>query len=97
MLPFEVFNEQSLANIFSFSAVASKFRITIDTELDPSTNVHLHDNTKIIFKQCGAGLYYFDTINEAFAEDETTDYTFLNTVYSNKSCFHRREIKGADK
>ena len=33
---------------------------------------------------------------EAFAEDETTDYKFLNTVDSNKSCFHRREIKGAD-
>ena len=74
----------------------SKLRITINTELDPFTNVHLHDGTRIILKQCGAGLYYFDTKNEAFAEDQTTDYTLLNTVDSNKSCLHRREIKGAD-
>ena len=76
--------------------MASKFSITIDTELDPIINLHLHDGTRIIFKKCGAGLYYFDTKNEAFAEDQTTDYIFLNTVDSNKSCFHRREIKGTD-
>ena len=64
LLPFEFFfNEQSLANILSFAAVASKFRITIDTEFDPFINVHLHDGTSIIFKQCRAGLYYFDTTN----------------------------------
>ena len=85
-----IFNEQSLANILSFAAVASKFRITINTELDPFVNLNLHDGTRIIFRECGAGLYYFDTTNEAFAEDQTTDYTFLNTVDSNKSCFHRQ-------
>ena len=91
MLPFEDFlNEQSLANILSFATVASKFRITNETELDPLINAHLHDGTRIIFKQCRARLYYFDTTNEAFAEDQTTYYTFLNTVDSNKSCFHRR-------
>ena len=76
--------------------MASKFSITIDTELDTFTNLHLHNGTRIIFKQCGEGLYYFDTNNEAFAEDQTTDYTFLYTVDSNKSCFHIREIKGED-
>ena len=51
MLPFEVFlNEQSLAKILSFAAVAPKFRINIDTELDPYINVHLHGDTRIIFK-----------------------------------------------
>ena len=91
MLPFKVFlNKQSLANLLYFAAVLSKFRITIDTELDPFINVHLHNGTRIIFNQCGAGLYYFDTIDEAFAEDQTTDYTFLNTVDSNKSFFHRQ-------
>ena len=76
--------------------MASKFRITIDTELDPFINVHLHNGTRIIFKQFGTGLYYFDTSNEAFSEDQTTDYTFLNTVDINKSCFHRQETKGAE-
>ena len=79
------FNEKPLTNILSFAAVASKFRITIDTELDPSINVHPHDGILIIFKQYGGGLYLFDTENEAFYEDRTTDYTSLNTVESNKS------------
>ena len=77
--------------------MASKFRITIATELDPFINVHLHYGTRIIFKQCGEGLYYFDTINEAFAEYQTTDYKFVNTVDINKSFYHRQEIKGAGK
>ena len=61
----------------------SKLRITIDTELDQLINVHLHDVTRIISKQCGAGLYYFGITNDAFSEDQTTYYTFLNTVDSN--------------
>ena len=87
------FIEQSLAETLSFAAVASKFRITIDTELDPFINVHLHNSTRVIFKQCGAVLYYFDTTNEDFEEDQTTNYTFLNTVDSNKSCFHINKSK----
>ena len=59
--------------------MASKFRITINTKLEPYINVHLNDGTRKIFKKYGAGLYYFDTTNEAFALDQTTDYTFLNT------------------
>ena len=91
MLTFEFFlNEQSLAKIISFTAVASKFRITIDTELDPFINVQLHNDTRIIFKKYGAGIYYFDTTNEAFAEYQNTEYTFLSTVDSNKSFFQRR-------
>ena len=57
----------------SFAAVVSKFSITINTQLYPFINAHLHDGTRIIFKQCGAGLYYFDTTNEAITEEQTTD------------------------
>ena len=89
-------NEQSLVNILYFAAVTSKFRITIDTELELFINIHLHNGTRIIFKQCGAGLSYFDTRNEVFPEDQTKEYTFLNTVDSTKSCFNRRETKGAN-
>ena len=97
MSPFEVlFNDQPLARMISFDAVASNFRITIGTELEPSINVHLNYSTSIIFKQYGEGIYYFDTTNEDFLEDESTDYTIPNIVDSNKSCFHRREIKGSD-
>ena len=82
--------------ILSFAAGASKFRITIDTELESFIIIHLHEGTMIIFKQCGTGLYYIDTTNKAFSENQTIDNTFLNTVDSNKLCFHRRETKGSD-
>ena len=64
--------------------MASVFRITIETELDPYINVHLHYGTRIIFKKCGVGIYYFDIKNEAIEEYKTTYYTLLNTVDSNK-------------
>ena len=64
--------------------MASKFRITIETELDLFINVHLNNGTRIIFKKYRVGLYYFDTTNETFVEDQTKDYTLLNTVNSNK-------------
>ena len=46
--------------------VDSKFRITIDTELNPSINVNLYDGIRIIFNRYGGGIYYFDTSNKAF-------------------------------
>ena len=50
ILPSEVlFNEKYFANILFFSAAASKFRFTIETELEPSSNAHLHNGTRIIF------------------------------------------------
>ena len=69
--------------------------VEISTELDTSTNVHLHDDTRIILKKCGGGLYYFDTTNEDFYQDQTTYYTFINSLESNKSFFQRQETKGA--
>ena len=57
------FNDKSLANMLYFTAVASNFAITIDTELYSFINVHLQEGARIIFNQCGAGLYYFDTTN----------------------------------
>ena len=50
----------------------------------------------IIFNKCRGGLYYFDTTNKNFSEYQNTYYTFINTVESNRSCFHRQEIKGVD-
>ena len=87
-----LFNDKYFANILYFDEVAYKFRIPIDTELDPSINVHLQYGTRIIFKQWLSGLYYFDTTNEEFIQDQTADYTFLNTVECNTSWFHGLEI-----
>ena len=90
-----LFNEQYLANIHSFAIATSKFRITMDAELYPYINVHLHNVTRISFKQFGAGLYYCDTTDDTLTEYHNTDYTFLNTVESNKSCSHKiNQISG---
>ena len=95
--PFGVFlNDQSLSNILSFAAVVSKFRITTNTELYPSINVHLHNGKRIIFKKFGGGIYYFGATNEAFDKDQNTYYIFLNTVDSNNPLFKIRDIKGSD-
>ena len=60
MLSFQFFfNDKYFAKILSFSAVASKFNITIVTYLDPSINIHLHYGTRIIFKKFGGGSILF--------------------------------------
>ena len=41
--------------------MAQKFKITIDTYLDPAISVQLNDGNIIIFKKFSGGLYYFDT------------------------------------
>ena len=87
---FILLHEKSLVNIISFAAVASKFRITIDTEFDAYINVNLHGGKRIIFNSCGWSLYFFDTTIKAFTKDQTTDYTLLNNKNINKSCFHRQ-------
>ena len=64
MLLFKVFTTKSpFAKILAFSAVAHKFRIIIDKELDPDINVYLNESTRIMFKKCSGGLYYYETTN----------------------------------
>ena len=83
MLTLEAFYQnKSLSNIFSFVAVACKFRITINADLYPAINVHLSDGTIIIFKKCSRGIYYFDKTNTEhnIINIQVTDCTFLKTV-----------------
>ena len=49
ILPFKVFyKEYYLANILSFFVVARKFRINVNTDLDPAINVHLRGGISIM-------------------------------------------------
>ena len=99
ILPFKVFyNEILLAKILSCDAVVRKFRITIDTYLDPSINMHPDDRTSIISNQCSIWIYYYYSTNmkHRIINSQVTDYTFHNTVNNNRVYFHQREIKGAD-
>ena len=64
MLPFEVFYKKSFfENALSFAAVACRFRITIDTDIDNVINVHMDDVSIIKFKQFSRVLCYYDTNN----------------------------------
>ena len=69
-----------------------KFRITIDTYLDPAINVHLNDGTNIMFNLCRGGIYYYGTTNmeHYIINSRVTGCTFMNTVESNKVYFHER-------
>ena len=61
MLPLEVFyNKNYIANILSFSAVARKFRIIINTDLYPDINMHLDEGTSILIKKCIGWLNFYD-------------------------------------
>ena len=100
MLPFKLFyNKNYLDNILSFNTVANKFRITINTDLDPSIKSHPNNGTIIIFKKYTRVLYYFDTTNMEYniINSQVADYNFMNIVDINKVYFHQRGIKGAYK
>ena len=51
MIPFKVFYKKNLTHMLSFTTVVRKFRINIDTELEPAINVHLNVVNIIIFKK----------------------------------------------
>ena len=61
--------------------------------------MHLGDGTIITFKQCSRGIYYYDMNNteQNIINSQVNDYTFLNTVESNKTYFYQIEIKGEGK
>ena len=59
--------------------------------------MHINYGTIIKFNQCRGCLYYYHTTNmeNKNTNNQFSDYFFINTVQSNKSYFHKREIKGA--
>jgi hypothetical protein len=92
------YNPESLANILSMAEVSKVCRITMDTFVTKAMHVHRADGSLMTFQEYSNGLYFYD----AAARPNSTsthqdDYLFLNTVASNKACYTRREIEGADK
>ena len=79
--------------------MAHKFRIIVNTDLDPAINVHLNNATIIIFKQCSRRLYSFDTtkMGHNIINSQVTCYTLLNTVEIKNSHFHQRATNGVDR
>jgi hypothetical protein len=97
------YNPDSLANILSMAEVRRVCRITMDTSVEASMDVHRRDGSIMKFREYQTGLYYYDT-GQAEQSQQTTNvsssnenYLFLNTVAENKATYTRREIEGADK
>ena len=90
------YNPSSLANVLSFDTVAQlpSVRITLDTLIERGFLVTYKDMT-LKFRPCSDGLYYFDTATLK-SKTTVTDYSFLETVMSNKEYFTSQEIQGAD-
>ena len=82
--------------------------IYLDSELQMDNSKELfitvdYQDKVYKFKECQDGLYYYDTVAYnyiSYATDKynapTTGYSFLSTVYDNKSYFISNEIEGAN-
>ena len=63
------------------------YMVTFDCSEGNIFTVHLL-NGKIIFKQCGNGLYYYDM--------ERNELLFVMTVKENENQYTRRQIEGTE-
>ena len=98
LLLFQVyFDEKSMANILSLKDVSSCFRVTMDTTVEHSMNIHVSDHQVLKFKQCGEGLHFLDTStlgSSVFSSNSSVNgYSYLQTVTSNKQYFTCPEVQ----
>lgn len=67
------YNERSIANIWALKDIADLFRVTMDSAVERAMIVHTGDGSFMKFRECGDGLYYFDTQNDQIESFDTTD------------------------
>jgi hypothetical protein len=90
------FNTESLANILSRAELRKVCRITMDTSVEASMDVHRQDGSIMKFREYKSGLYTYDTEQPTAHDNHSsspTNYLFLNTVAANKVTYTRREIE----
>eukprot|EP00957_Ditylum_brightwellii_P210733 15365322-Ditylum_brightwellii.AAC.1 len=94
-------NEDSMANIISFTAMANVLgvQITMDTEQERAITVQ-YEGKKFKFKEYSEGLYHYDTAQGHGGEQINDNPGALNflvqTMKDNKTCFMKHEIKGGE-
>ena len=96
------YNKNSLANVLSFTQVASLpgVSITTDTSVERSMNVHIGNNI-LKFKECNQGLYYLDlenyklnnSINDYFS---STNISLLQSVNKSKDLYTKKQVRLAE-
>ena len=90
--PKAYFDDSQMVNLLSFSHLADKFRITVDTSVKDCVNVHT-DEGIVKFKRLPEGLYGFDPTS---VSDRALS-CLVRTVEENKIGFTKREIGDAMK
>ena len=83
---------QSLANILSLAHVRKTFRVTMDTDVEPTIHVHRKDGSIMTFKEFRNGLYYYDADAHKPPKQRDNFYCFVNTVAKNKELFTKKEV-----
>ena len=84
---------KSIANILSFSSVASKHRIVIDMAKEKDIRVEIGDRKWVNFEKNNLGLYVHDMRRgfSTYSDNDTkytlTPYSFLQTVSNNAEFF----------
>ena len=93
------YSPTSLANILSLAEVRKKFRVTMDTSVEPAIVVHRKNGTKMKFSEYKSGLYYYEVpvAKDCKLKSFVIDYCFVTTVAGNKKMFTRREVEGANR
>ena len=87
-------NVKSMLNILSFKEVRKRFRITVDTAVESTINVHIDELTVLKFEEVESGLYLLRKNN--CTNKNVSAYSFLTLVRANKADFTTRQVKRAD-
>lgn len=75
---------EGIANIFSLSKIAAKYRVTFDSSASPCFIVHKPDGSTRVFQQHSSGLYYLDA-------SKSTGVALINTVDNNKTKYSKKD------
>ena len=92
------FHEEAIANIFGFGDLASKYRITYDSEKEDAFLVHMKHKT-VKFTRTPEGLYQF-TVPQSYKEElkmnqEEKSNNMIQTVEENKIVYTKRQMERA--
>ena len=88
------FDPSGRANIMSMDEVADIYRLTMDTDIERSINMHKTDGTMVKFKPLIARVYSHMLSIGTQGHDKF--WTFIQTVQENKEYYSRRELQRAD-
>jgi len=90
------YNPESLMNILSFSEVANKYKITMDSSQSDTIKVHLNAEGKCWkFSKVDSGLYLLNSNSDKYNNASVTNYSCLTLVSDNEAQYNSREIKMA--